>query len=358
MLKNFKNTNHSYLRYANCWEDADALLKGLDIQPTDKVISIASAGDNTFSILSKSPQKVIAVDINCVQLYLTELKKASFMTLDHSQFLEFLGFVKSTNRLNLFKKIKVELSNQALHHWEENFEQIENGIIYQGKFENYFKLFSSKLMPLIHRQKIRERLFTKKSTAEQIQFYNSKWNTWRWRLLFKLFFSRAIMAKFGRDKTLFNEVDLNVKDYFFCKMKLEFSAERCQSNYFSHFILQGNFGYQLPHYARLENFENIKNNCGQLELKLGLIEDVLTDDMKFDKFNLSNVFEYLSDTEFKNISHLLLKHSNTNAILLNWSLMVKRHLNNVNTKFKRANSDELRKTDLGFFYNEMNIHKV
>ncbi len=80
--------------------------------------------------------------------------------------------------------------------------------------------------------------------------------------------------------------------------------------------------------------------------------------MKFDKFNLSNVFEYLSDTEFKNMSQVLLKHTNANAVLLNWSLMVKRHLNSVNNKFRSVNSDELRKTDLGFFYNEMNIHKV
>src|SRR5437763_53270 len=33
------------IRYAQCWEDADILLAGLDVQPGDVCLSIASAGD-------------------------------------------------------------------------------------------------------------------------------------------------------------------------------------------------------------------------------------------------------------------------------------------------------------------------
>ena len=43
----------SVLRYAQCWEDADVLLAGLDVQPGDTCISIASAGDNSLSLLSR-----------------------------------------------------------------------------------------------------------------------------------------------------------------------------------------------------------------------------------------------------------------------------------------------------------------
>jgi S-adenosylmethionine-diacylglycerol 3-amino-3-carboxypropyl transferase len=358
MSNNFRSTNHSYLRYANCWEDADVLLKGLDIQSTDKVISILSAGDNTFSILSKSPQKVVAVDVNSVQLFLGELKKACFLTLTHSEFLEFLGFEKSLQRLALFEKVKVELSTQCLSYWEANKSLIEKGIIYQGKFENYFRVFSSLLMPLIHRSETIAQLFAIKTNEEQADFYIEKWNTWRWRLLFRIFFSKTIMGKFGRDKALFKEVDLNVMDYLLGKVKSTLSDKKCQLNYFLNFIIRGDFGPNLPHYARHEDFENIKNNCHKLEFKLGLLEDVLTSGMKFDKFNLSNIFEYLSPTEFKNISNVLLNHSNENAVLLNWSLMVKRRLNSVSKSFSTLSSDEIGQTDLGFFYNEVSIHKV
>ena len=129
MTDNFKNTNHSYLRYANCWEDPDVLLSALNVQFSDSVISIGSAGDNTFSILSKSPKKVIAVDVNEVQLYLIELKKACFIKLNHTEFLDFLGFNKCDSRKILFEKIRKELSVEALNYWELNYKMIRDGII-------------------------------------------------------------------------------------------------------------------------------------------------------------------------------------------------------------------------------------
>ncbi len=358
MSTKFKNTNHSYLRYANCWEDADVLLAGLNIQSTDKIISVASAGDNTFSILSKSPKKVVAVDINTVQLFLTELKKACFLTLTHAEFLAFLGFNTSTNRLHLFQKVQPQLSMQALNHWEANFKQIENGIIHQGKFENYFKLFRTKVLPLIHSTKKINKLFALKSSNEQAQFYNSKWNTWRWRLLFNFFFSKTMMAKFGRDKSLFNEVEVSVKDFVFGQTEKEVATLKCQTNYFLHYILKGNFGTQLPHYARPENFEAIKSNCHKLEFRIGLIENVLTKNDRFDKFNLSNIFEYISTTEFKVLSKTLENHSNQKAILVNWSLMVKRNIIEVNSNFIELSNSNLKTIDHGFFYRDLKINQL
>ena len=43
----------SRLRYAQCWEDADVLLAGLDVQPSDTCLTVASAGDNTLSLLTR-----------------------------------------------------------------------------------------------------------------------------------------------------------------------------------------------------------------------------------------------------------------------------------------------------------------
>ena len=56
--------DHSTLRYAQCWEDADILLEALDIQPGDTCLSIASGGDNTLAMLGKGPERVIAIDLN------------------------------------------------------------------------------------------------------------------------------------------------------------------------------------------------------------------------------------------------------------------------------------------------------
>ena len=47
---------------------------------------------------------------------------------------------------------------------------------------------------------------------EQADFYNKEWDTWLWRLLFRVFFSRLIMGKMGRDPAFFDQVEGNVSD--------------------------------------------------------------------------------------------------------------------------------------------------
>ena len=57
----------SQIRYAQCWEDADVLLEALDIEPGEVCLSIGSAGDNTLALLTRQPERVIAIDLNPVQ---------------------------------------------------------------------------------------------------------------------------------------------------------------------------------------------------------------------------------------------------------------------------------------------------
>ena len=45
-----QNVRFDYIRYANCWEDADVLLEALQPNSTSEIISIGSAGDNCFAL--------------------------------------------------------------------------------------------------------------------------------------------------------------------------------------------------------------------------------------------------------------------------------------------------------------------
>ena len=136
-----KNTDFSLIRYANCWEDADVLLEGLNAEPGGRHLSIASAGDNSFSLLTTDPDLVVAVDLNPVQLYLTELKKAAIRRFNRKTYLEFAGFRPSKIRLNLFETIKYDLPDSAREYWENHRNVIQNGIVYGGKLEKYFLFF-------------------------------------------------------------------------------------------------------------------------------------------------------------------------------------------------------------------------
>src|SRR5687767_13471482 len=91
-----------FIRYANCWEDPQMLLNALAGTKCRKILSIASAGDNSFSLLLADPAQVVAVDVSEVQLFLVELKKAAIKSLSYDECLSFLGFSPCSDRPGLY----------------------------------------------------------------------------------------------------------------------------------------------------------------------------------------------------------------------------------------------------------------
>lgn len=353
--------NFELIRYANCWEDADILLEGLSPAPGRKLLSIASAGDNSFSLLVTNPELVVAVDVNKIQLYLVELKKACIKKLDREDVLKFLGFLSCGNRGNIFDAIKDELSPGAKNYWEKNSHLIANGVIYAGKFENYFQTFSGKILPWIHSKKTVEELFRMKTREEQEKFYNEKWNTWRWRLLFKIFFSKYIMGKFGRDPEFLKEVKVDVADYIFRKAGKNLQKTAAQQNFFLYFNLTGSFGNFLPHYLREENFETIKSNIDRLTIKEGYAQDAISAFGKFHYMNLSNIFEYMNPALFSETAEALIKGTENGGKLAYWNLMVPRRISEIfpgNAMHEKKVSSALAEKDKGFFYSQFIIETI
>lgn len=350
MENNAKPIDNSYLRYANCWEDADALLRDLNISVGDRVLSIGSGGDNSFSLLVNNPEIVVAVDINDNQLKLIELKKAAFKTLSYPQFLEFLGFKESNKRHHLFGLVSSELSEEGKNYWKNRLSEIETGIIHAGKFEKYFHLFAKKVLPKIHSKKKIDQLLTQKAEKEQLLFFHKKWNTWRWRLLFKVFFSKYVLGKFGRDPKFLEQVSVPVSTFILDKAKNHLCSKKCQSNGFLTYILTGSFGENLPHYARPENFHPIKENLDKLIVFKGFAEDVFDHYSGFNKFNLSNIFEYMPSDLFEQTANNLLANSQKGSRFVYWNLMVDRKMSDSLKEKLTPIPIEENQTDKGFFY--------
>jgi S-adenosylmethionine-diacylglycerol 3-amino-3-carboxypropyl transferase len=353
--------NFELIRYANCWEDADILLEGLSPAPGRKLLSIASAGDNSFSLLITNPELMVAVDVNKIQLYLVELKKVAIKKMDREDVLKFLGFRHCGNRGNMFDAIKDELSVAARIYWEKNSHLIANGVIYEGKFENYFKTFSGKILPWIHSKKTIEELFRIKTGEEQERFYHEKWNTRRWRLLFKLFFSKYIMGKFGRDPEFLKEVKVDVSKYIFEKAGKNLQKKAAQQNFFLYFNLTGTFGNFLPHYLREENFETIKSNIDRLVIREGYAQDAISEFGKFHYMNLSNIFEYMNPALFSETAEALIKGTEKGGRLAYWNLMVPRRISEIlpgKAMHEQEIAAALAEKDKGFFYSQFIIETI
>lgn len=350
------------IRYAQVWEDADILIEALDIQENDNILSIASAGENAISMLIKNPNRVYAIDLNANQIACVEFKIACYKYLEYEECMELMGVFESERRTELYQKIRNKLSVKTKKYLDENIQIINQGIINCGKFENYFKIFGKKILPIIHNQKIRKELLEEKSKEERIKFYDKKWNNLRWQLLFRIFFSRTVMGKLGRDKAFFRYVNVNVAEHIMERTRYAITELDTSKNSYLEYIINGKYNKVLPVAYRKENFMAIKNNIDKIVLLSESIETFMQrKDIDFiSKYNLSDIFEYMSEEEMCKIVENMLTKSSKGARIVYWNMLSEKRASKYieELKYKKEQSEKLFKKDKAFFYSDFIIEEV
>lgn len=360
-------TTFDTILYAQCWEDADVLLQGLDVQPGDVCLSIASAGDNTLALLTRDPRKVIAVDLSAAQLACLEIRVAAIRTLRHDEFLELMGSRASTRRETLYHKCRPELqSNYARELWDGLQPQwVRHGVGGVGKFETYWRMFRCYVLPLIHRRSDVTKLLTRKSAHDRQVFFEECWNNWRWRTLARAFGSQRVLSWIGRDPAFFAYVEDSTAKDVMQRAKHALTDLSPAENPFIHWILTGQHGTALPLAYQPENFEIIRNNLARLQWNQCSIEDMAADcvaaDQRIDKFNLSDIFEYMSVENQRVALQALLAASRSGSRMLFWNMMVPRpipyELSDRIVPLEDL-ATELHGRDKGFFYGDLKIAEV
>jgi len=350
-----------FVRYANSWEDADILLDGLNAKPGGRFLSIASGGDNSFSLLVTNPALVVATDINPIQLKLITLKKAAIQCLSREEYLELLGLSPSSSRWELYAKIRQAMPLDTRKFWDFRKQMIEGGLVFNGKFEKYILFFAKRILPFIHSKKSVFELLAEKTGEEQREYYYKKWNTWKWRLFFKLFFSRLILGNYGRDPAFFKEVDVSVSKSIFQKVEAYLTSTGVQNNYMLHFILTGTYGGYLPHYVQKEHYPKIKENIGKLVIAEGLAQNAMKKYGDFDYFNLSDIFEYMDKSTFRTALRSFYNGASKNARFAYWNFMVRRRMSEIFPtlfSYQKELSHKLNRMDKGFFYDRFIIDEL
>lgn len=317
----------SLIRYAQCWEDADILLDALDVQPDHVCLSIASAGDNTLALLSKGPARVIALDLNPAQLACLALRVAAYRELEHAELLELVGSRPSRRRPALYQRCRPLLSADARDFWDAHPDAIAGGIGRAGKFERYFTLFRTRILPLVHSDARVDALLTAKPPAERAAFYARAWNSWRWRLLFRLFFSRRVMGRLGRDPRFFQYVQGDVAARIAARVGYALTVLEPAENPYLQWILTGEHRAALPYALRPEPFDAIRANLDRLEWHCRPLEDFLDTlgEQVIDRYNLSDIFEYMSAEGYAQLLERLLRAGRPGGRLAYWNMLVERH---------------------------------
>lgn len=314
----------NFIRYASVWEDADILCEALGPSSDNgRILSIASSGDNALALLTVNPKEIVAADLSSAQLACVELRMAAFRRLAHPDLLAFLGITPSADRKDTYLQLRADLSSSAAQFWDAHPNAIKDGIIHAGKFERYLRLFGTKILPWIHSKEKRESLLTNRTLSEQTRFYNEQWDTWLWKAFFRVFFSKTLMGMLGRDPAFFEHVEGTVAERIMTRTRHAMTQLPTYNNPYLVYVLTGNYDPQaLPRYLRPEYKDTITSNLHKIKLFQGAIQDA--DSGCFDGYNLSDIFEYMNETEFAACYGALVKRANPGARLAYWNMLVPR----------------------------------
>jgi len=353
----------SQLRYAQCWEDADVLLEALEVRPGDVCLSIGSAGDNTLALLIRQPARVIAVDVNPAQIACLELRVAAYRALIHPELLELIGSTPSTRRDALYRRCRPLLSPAGRRFWDARPQAMAAGIGGAGRFERYFALFRRWVLPLLFPRSRVLGLLESHTPGERVAFYRQEWDTWRWRILFRLFFSRWLMGRAGRDPRCFDHVDGPVAERLLERARHALTALDPSGNPYLQWILTGRHPSALPLALRPEHFDAIRTSLDRLEWHAAAIEDLLeaAGAASIDRFNLSDIFEYMSPVAYTRTLEQLVRAGRPAARLVYWNLLADRHRPDHLADRLRPLGElaaRLHEIDKAFFYTDLVIEEV
>ena len=180
--------------------ELDAFREHLD----GPIAVVSSAGCTALSLLADSASEVIGIDLNRTQNHLVELKAAA---LAHAQPTAFLGGAPMLPqaRLLAYQQFRHTLTPAARRYWDTRPRQLARGVLHAGVTERLMRLIATGLR-LAHSRRRTHHLLTLETYAAQIDFYHRRWDTTRWRLLFRLLCNRLVLRR-AYDERFFAHVE-------------------------------------------------------------------------------------------------------------------------------------------------------
>lgn len=356
----------SNLLFGSSWEDPASDQRALAIRPGDTLMTVTSGGCNTLTLLLEDPGKIYAVDINPSQSYLLELKRAAVRRLSYEDLRAFLGFAPSKNRIETFKAISGELTQNAQRYWTSNQEAVRKGVIHAGKYESFVRLFSGVVRAIQGRRRV-EGLFSCSSVTEQQSYFDRKWNTPQWRLLFKVLVSKRILAKRGltADYFKFDDGSASFSESIFKRSRRAICDIPVSSNYFLAQYLRGRYLSEdaVPAYLRRENLETVKQRLDRIEIVTAPAQQWMSEraPSSIDAFSLSNICELMSPNETARLFAEVARTASPGARICFRNLIIPRSVPDAlasQIELQQTLSEDLLSRDRSFVYSRVQAYIV
>lgn len=312
--------------YSACNEDSYSERLALKLNEEDVLLCITGSGSRPLDLLIDNPKKIISIDFNKSQNQLLNLKIAAYKTLTYKEFCQFIGLEYSSDRLQIYKKIKVNLLPFQIEYWNSNIELIKSGILYCGTWE---KLLQGMLRMAFFRTKSIEKLFNSKNLEEQSEFWNKKWKNLSWKLFLKIVSNRFLWTKIIREPgAKLIPKEFSVSDYLEARLDHMANHFLLKDNHYANLIFKGYYTSEciLPLHLKEENFEVIKERLKNIEtinISLSKILDEKDIMSQITAFSLSDFSSYCTKDQYEEIWNKLETNSLKNSKICERFFLIK-----------------------------------
>lgn len=356
----------SRLLYSQCWEDLDCARAALRIRPGHQVLAIAAAGDNVLGMLIDDAARIVAVDVNPAQIAVTELKAAALCHLDADDLHAFVGLRPEPDRWAVYRRLRPRLSEASRHFWDSHRRLIDGGILSAGRFERYVRLFRRLVLPVVPGRRAMQEILAAKDVETQRQVYAQRWDTARWRLLFRMFFSRPLLAAFGRHRSFFEHAPSGgIGAHFLDRVRIGLTSTPLVDNPYLTYLLTGTYRHPraVPDYLRAGCQPTIAARVDRVEMVTASLTDTLRGlpDRSIDAFYLSDVFELFGTDAYEQALSEIARVGRPGARLCYWNNLVLRQrperLAGVIASHA-TEAAELHRHDRAFLYSRLVVESV
>lgn len=358
MHSEFQKLELDRVRYSLVWEGSETLYRGLEIQPSDKVLVITSAGCNVLNTLLKDPAQLVAIDLNPVQNRLLELKRHIIARHDHAVLRGLMGFDGREGVEKAWPALSSTLEAEKQKEWSSFFQENPDGIILAGKLEKYLTGFIRSLEAPV--QEKLHRLIGFKDVQRQRKFFMQELHHSSFRQQFIQYFDQQNLSK-GRDPRLFRYAGESGGESFYLRLMQQLGSQLGGNNFFFRFFFFGPLQLPeriLPPCYRKEHFLSLRKKLPKLKIVNGeAIDYLLSEEGRLiNKASLSNIFEYTSEQEFQAVCRALCEDPSRKLKVVFWNLLQDQGCaHGHESSLKKELSDRLSRQEACFYFRNVRL---
>lgn len=311
------------LNYTLGNEDSSVEIELVKIFNSKKIFSICGSGGRSLPLLTKDADYLTLSDLSIHQLFLAELRLATYLQLSFLDFSKFWGYFPYDDQDNRSLREKIfrtlVLSDDCKDFFFHVFDELNfSSPLYTGKWERTFKILAriNKLLLGADFDKIMH--FD--NLDEQRKYYLTKFPLKRWKLVIFLLGNKSLFnALLYKGDFIEKNSPLSHFDYYFKSYDRLFKNNLASKSFFLNLCFYGriNSFNGVPVEACLETFDRIQSYHAKIYyINEDFVSYLSKNDKKYDFLSLSDVPSYFKGDIEQNFLQKIKPSLERNAIII------------------------------------------